>query len=314
MLVPLSNQVVFSQSDRLLVLQIEDEVTEPFAPFTGPVADLVVFLVVAAVVYTLGRVAVAPVVYRAVRTRNPANLTLATATETYFQLFLLVVATFVGIVSAGYGGVVFNTDSALVIAALTFSIGVAGQEVLGSLVSGFFLIIDPDFNVGDSISWPGGSGVVEAVDFRVTRVRTVDNETVTVPNTELTTNALTRPFGGGSYRLTERVAIGYDGDIERALLELRQIAAAFHRSDRQSTGTGADTRNPDARIIDLGTDSITVEAEFWLENPTQGNLTEVRSDFNRAVKRRFDEENVPIAPPAGRELSGSVTVAGDGGL
>ncbi len=313
MLVTRSNLVVLSQVDKLPVLQIEDEVTEPFAPFAGPLADLLLFLAVVVIVYTIGRAVVAPVVYRAVRARNPANLTLATATETYFQLFLLVVASFAGIVAAGYGGVVFNTDSALVIAALTLSIGVAGQEVLGLLVSGFFLIIDPDFNVGDSISWSGGTGVVEAVDFRVTRIRTADNATITVPNTELTTNALTRPFGGGSYRLTERVDIGYDSDVERALLELRQIAAAFHRSDRRSAKTGADTRNPDARIVDFGSDSITLEAEFWLDNPTQRNLTERRSDFNREVKRRFDEQGLPLAPPAGRELSGSVTVAKDGG-
>ncbi|WP_340101113.1 mechanosensitive ion channel family protein [Salinibaculum salinum] len=314
MLVPLSNQVVFSQSDRLLVLQIEDEVTEPFAPFTDPVADLVVFLVVAVVVYTLSRMTVAPVVYRAVRARNPDNRTLVTATETYFQLFLLVVASFVGIVLAGYGGVVFNTDSALVVAALTFSIGVAGQEVLGSLVSGFFLILDPDFNVGDSISWPGGNGVVEAVDFRVTRVRTVDNATVTVPNTELATNALTRPFGGGSYRLTERVHASHDIDIERALLELQQVAAAFHQSNRQSADVDVDTRSPDVRVVDLGADNITIEAEVWLDNPTQHDLTQVRSDFNREIKRRFDEEGIQLDPPSGRELSGSITVDGDRGV
>lgn len=314
MLVSLSNQADLPQSDRLPVLQLEDEVTEPFAPFADPLTDLAVFLVAVVVVYTFGRVVVAPLVHRAVRARNPDNLTLATATETYFPLFLLVLAAFVGIVFAGYGGVVFNTDSALVIAALTFSVGVAGQEVLGSLVSGFLLIIDPDFNVGDSISWPGGSGVVEAVDFRVTRVRTADNATVTVPNTELTTNALTRPFGGGSYRLTERVDIGYDGDVERALLELRQVAVSFHRSDREAAETGADTRNPDARVVDLGAESITVEAEFWLDNPAQGDLEDVRSDFNRAVKRRFDEQSVPLDPPAGSELSGSLTVAEEGSV
>lgn len=52
----------------------------------------------------------------------------------------------------------------------------AHAVVIGALISGLFLVADPDFNVGDWISWPGGEGVVEAVDFRVTRVRTVNNE------------------------------------------------------------------------------------------------------------------------------------------
>jgi len=86
----------------------------------------------------------------------------------------------------------------------------------------------------DRISWPEGEGVVEAVDVRVTRVRTPDNATINVPNTELTANALARPSGRESHRVTETVEIGYDGDTERALLELRPIAASFHWTGRRA--------------------------------------------------------------------------------
>ncbi|MFP4626664.1 MAG: mechanosensitive ion channel domain-containing protein [Natronomonas sp.] len=44
-----------------------------------------------------------------------------------------------------------------------------------------FLVADPDVNVGDLIEWPGGEGTIEVVDFRVTRVRTRDNETISIP-------------------------------------------------------------------------------------------------------------------------------------
>lgn len=303
----LSNRVVLSLSE-IPLLQVDEQVEDAFAPFSDPLADLLVFLVAFVFVYTVGHLLIRPIVLRVARARNRQNLTLVTAMETYVQVFFVVVAAFVGIVVAGYGGVVFNTDSAIVIAALTFTFGVAGQEVLGSLVSGFFLIADPDFNVGDWISWPGGEGVVEAVDFRVTRVRTPDNVTITVPNTELTTNALSRPYGRNSYRITEQVEIGYDGDVERALLELRHIAEAYHRTGESQATAGVDVPIPDARIVDLGAETITVEAELWILNPTSSDVVALRSDVRREIKRRFDEEALPLDPPAGRELSGSVTV------
>ena len=273
-----------------------------FAPYSQVVSEIVVFLVVTGLVYALGRLLVVPVVVRVVRSRNRNNPTLLTATETYLGVALVGIAIVVGLVGAGYGRVFINTDSAILIAALTFGFGIAGQEVFGSLISGFFLVADPDFNVGDWVSWANGEGVVEAVDFRVTRIRTPDNETITVPNTELTTNALTRPFGRDTYRVTERMFIAYSDDVEQALLELQQIAANYEGV--------MDDPAPQARILDLGADSVTVQAEFWIRDPGRSDVAELESDFRREVKRRFDEQGVTLGPPAGRELSGSVSVDG----
>jgi small-conductance mechanosensitive channel len=199
--------------------------------------------------------------------------------------------------------VLVNTDSAILIAALTFAFGVAGQEVFGSLISGFFLVADPDFNVGDWISWPNGEGHVEAVDFRVTRIRTPNNETITVPNTELATNPLRRPFGRETYRVTERTFVAYDDDVEQALLELQQVAANHEDV--------VDDPPPAARIVDLGPDNVTVQAEFWIADPVRINVAEIRSDFRREIKRRLDDEGLTLGPPAGRELSGTVRFDGD---
>ena len=237
------------------------------------VADLVLFGVVIAVVYLVGRLAVVPFLTGVVRARNRNNPTLVTATETYLAVVL------VG------------------------AFGVAGQEVFGSLISGFFLVADPDFNVGDWIAWPGGQGTIEAVDFRVTRVRTPDNETVTVPNTELTTNALIRPFGRDRYRITEQVHVDYAEDTEHALMELRQAAEA-------ADPVLADPA-PTARIVELGSGFVTLQAEFWVADPATSGLVDIRSDSRRRVKRRFDAEGMTLAPPTNQRLTGSVTVEGD---
>ncbi|WP_255196419.1 mechanosensitive ion channel family protein [Halorarius litoreus] len=277
-------------------------VPEPLQPYSQAATELFAFLLVAAVVYFVGRVAVVPLLLRGVRRRNRNNPTLLTATETYLQVLLVGLALLFGLVAAGYGDYLVDTDSAIVIAALTFALGVAGQEVFGSLISGIFLVADPDFNVGDWISWSGGEGTVEAVDFRVTRIRTPNNETITVPNTALTTNALTRPFGRDTFRVTEQVFVSYAEDTEHALMELQQVAANHDRVMEEPA--------PSARILDLGPDSITAQAEFWVDAPAREGIADLRSDFRRRVKRRFDEEALTLAPPSGQELSGEVSVKG----
>ncbi len=178
--------------------------TAQFAPpglFDGVVADqyadlargVLGFAVAAAVTYSLGRLVAVPLAVRVVAARNRNNPTIASAARTYVHALVIVIAGLVGIAGAGLWSLLTNLS--IVVAALTLVVGAASQDVVGSLTSGLFLVADPDFNVGDWIAWPGGEGIVEEIDFRVTRVRTPNNETITVPNTELTANALTRRTG-----------------------------------------------------------------------------------------------------------------------
>ena len=272
--------------------------TEVFSAYDQVFSELFWFLVGFGVVYLVGQTFLIPLLIRVVRRRNRNNPTIETAAETYLRVLFIGFATLTGIIAAGYGRVL--SDSAVIIAALTFALGIAGQQVFGSLISGMFLVADPDFNVGDWIEWPGGSGTVEAVDFRVTRVRTPDNETISIPNTELTTNAITRPYGRNRYRITEQASVAYYEDAERALLELQQIPATLEP-------VLADPA-PNARLVELGENAITIQAEFWIDDPRDRDLMTIRSDFRRAVKRRFDEEGITLAPPSAQLLSGEVTV------
>ena len=272
--------------------------TELVSAYDRVLSELFWFLVAFGGVYLLGRLVAVPFVIRVVRARNRNNPTIETAVRTYVRVALIGFAALTGVIAAGYGTVL--TDSAIVIAAITFVFGIAGQQVFGSLISGIFLVADPDFNVGDWIAWPGGEGTVEAVDFRVTRVRTPDNETVTVPNTELTSNALTRPYGRDTYRITETLYVAYDEDVERALMELRAVAT--------DTEPVLDEPAPNARVLELGENAITVQAELWVDDPGDRDVVTLRSDFRREVKRRFDEEGITIAPPSAQSLSGEVAV------
>ena len=282
----------------MVLEQIGGDLIGPFAGYEAFADRASGFFLGALAVYLIGRLLFLPGALRVVRARNRRNPTVLNAAETYLNIAILALAALAGVIGAGYGGVL--TSSAVVIAAITLVLGVAGQEVIGSLVSGLFLIGDPDFNVGDWIVWSGGEGVVETIDFRVTRVRTLDNETVTVPNTELTGNAIIRPYGRKRFRVTERVDVAYDDDAELALRELVEVA----RADDRVLADPA----PNARIVELAGESVGLQAEFWVEDPINRHLVEIRSDFRRRVKARFDEAGLTLGPLSTEELSGRVAV------
>jgi len=273
---------------------------DSISAYSQVLSELFWFVVGFGAVYAVSKFVLIPFATRVVRSRNRNNPTIETATKTYLRVVALGFATLTGIIAAGYGGIL--TESAIIIAAITFALGVAGQQVFGSLISGMFLVADPDFNVGDWIEWPGGEGTIEEVDFRVTRVRTPNHETVSVPNTELTNNTITRPYGRDRYRMTEQVYVAYSEDTERALLELQRIALSIEAV--------LDEPAPNTRVADLGENAITIQAEFWTDDPKDRDVPTIHSDFRRVVKRRFDEEGITLAPPSAQLLSGELTVTG----
>ncbi|MFB6106860.1 MAG: mechanosensitive ion channel family protein [Halobacteriaceae archaeon] len=256
------------------------------------------FLVAASLVVLGGRYVVEPTVSRAIRRRNRNNPTIREAIRRYLRLLTYVVALYAGLGAAGYGQ--FLGSSALVIAAGTLAVGVAGQTVIGSLVSGLVLVADPEFNVGNYIEWDGGEGEVRSITLRVTRVHTPGGKLITIPNQTLTSEAITRPYGRDRYRVVEHLGLAYGADVEAALDGLTDAA-------RGLDGVLADPR-PRAYVDDLGSDAVMVRVHYWVDDPRNRDVFAVRSAFARAAMDALDRADVTVSPPSKRDLQGRVAV------
>lgn len=254
------------------------------------------FLVGFGVTVLLGWFVVEPLVSRVVSRRNRGNPTIEEAISRYVRVVVVLVAFFVGAGVAGYGR--FLANSAIVIAAGTLAIGVAAQSVIGSLVSGMVLVLDPEFNVGNYIEWADAEGTILSITLRVTRVLSPNGELVTIPNTVLTSSAITRPYGRGRYRVVEHIGIAYEDDVDAAIEHLTAAAVEVE--------SVLDAPDPSAYVDEFASDAVVVRVHYWLENPRRQDLFRVRSEYARAVKRRLDEAAITISPPSKRELLGRI--------
>jgi small-conductance mechanosensitive channel len=252
-------------------------------------------------VVLLNRIFIQPVLERVLRQRNHNNPTLRNALLRYFQIVAIVIAILVGASVAGYGPVLGN--SALLISAIALAIGVAAQEVIGSLVSGIALVLDPDFNVGDYIEWPNGEGVVQSIALRTTRVETQNGELVTIPNTILTNNEISRPFGRGNHRVVQQFGVAYEDEIDEAIGHFKDVAA--------STDAILADPAPMVYVDELGGE-VTVRVHYWIENPGRQDILIVQSEYARRIKRRFENEGITIGPTSEIELSGRIGIDDSG--
>ena len=271
------------------------------AELAGPFADAVVgaaiFLVAFAVLYLVGKRVVLPVLNRVLNARD-----LDRHAKTPIRKLVWIVYLFIGVtVAFGVAGFDdFLRSLATIAAAATLAIGFAMQDVLKNFVAGVFIFTEKPFKIGDWIEWDDNTGVVEDISLRITRVRTFDNELLTVPNSQLTDNVVKNPVDANKLRLKFVFGIGYNDDVERATDIILEEARAHEEI--------MDDPEPSVRLTELGDSSVGLQSRIWIENPSRGDFVKTRGEYVKRVKARFDEAGIDIPYPH-RTLTGGIEVA-----
>jgi small conductance mechanosensitive channel len=274
-----------------------ESVASVLAKYSTLLWQLGEFLAVTAGLYVLGRFAVEPAVAW-VFGRKGLEPTIERALQRILRLGIVVGAVFVGAAAAGFGGVLGG--SALIVAALTLAVGFAAQDVISNFVAGVFIVQDRNFNIGDWIEWEGKAGFIDDIGFRVTRVRTFDNETITVPNTELATTSVTNRMSNDTLRITYSFGIGYADGIDEATRVLLDAAA-----DHDMILADPD---PSVRIVDLADSAVVLQARFWIEDPDREEFSETRSEYIQTVKERCEAAGIDLSTTDQHALSGELAV------
>ncbi|RQG90210.1 mechanosensitive ion channel family protein [Natrarchaeobius halalkaliphilus] len=266
------------------------------ATVAATVERLVLFVVAFLIVYAVGRFVVIPLLNRAFDRRDldrHARRPLVKITK--FGILFVALAAAFG--AADFGN--FLVSLAGIAAAGALAVGLAMQNVIRNFVAGVFIYVDKPFKIGDWIEWDDHAGVVEDISLRVTRVRTFDNELLTVPNSALTENVLKNPVDADTLRLKFVFGIGYDDDIERA------TEIIVEEGDRHPEIV--DDPGPSVRLTELGDSDVGLQSRFWIETPSRADFVRIKGEYVTAVKERFDEEGIDIPYPV-RTLEGDLAV------
>jgi small-conductance mechanosensitive channel len=278
----------------MAVAQISGEALGRYTTVLGQLGE---FALVAVALYLIGRVVVEPVVQWFFQ-RNQYEETLERAFEKILRVGITLGAAAIGAWAAGLTAVLGG--SALVFAALTLAVGFAAQDVLSNFVAGVFIVQDRNFNIDDWIEWNDRAGFIEDIGFRVTRIRTFDNETITVPNTELATTAVTNRMSNERLRISYSVGIGYGDDVTETV----RILTAAADDDENLLSEPA----PSGPATDLGPNAAVMQARPWISDPDREDFSVVRSQYIERIKRRCDAAGIDLSTTTQHDITGELAV------
>ena len=108
------------------------------------------------------------------------------------------------------------------------AIGLAAQNIVKDMLNGILILVEDQFNVGDTVRVAGLGGTVEAMTLRKTSVRDADGTLYVIPNSQITTVA---NLSLGYSLATVNVSVDYSADPDVVLGLLKGIAMDVRNSD-----------------------------------------------------------------------------------
>ena len=193
-----------------------------------------------------------------------------------YALLIFMIATNFGIESSSI---------AALIASAGVAVGLALQGSLSNFAGGILILLLKPFAVGDYIvvTQEGIEGTVKEIQIFYTKLATVDNQTVVVPNSILTSNSLTNVTARPERQLDLKVGIGYDSDLKKA----KKLIEDMLYSDSSVI------QDEDIKVFvdSLGASAVVIGLRAWVKTE---EYWATRWRLMEQIKLTFDAEGIEI--------------------
>lgn len=222
--------------------------------------------------------------FEAVLHRTPMQKSLIRITVRSLYRGIIIIITFIFVLSQ----LGVNVTAALAgVGVVGLAVGFAAQATIANVLSGFGIFIDHLFKAGDWVTIDGNYGEVASITLRTTKIRTLDNTFVSIPNSVVTSQSVTNYTEQGMVRVKAKVSIAYGESIHKAREVL--IAAA-----KQIEGIRANP-SPEVVVDELADSGVNLRVRIWIDNPRFEER--YRFILTEACKRSLDEAGISIPFP-----------------
>ena len=169
---------------------------------------------------------------------------------------------------------------------LGLAVGFGAQTLVKDVITGFFILLENQIRVGDTVTAAGCTGVVESVNLRTTVLRDYDGTTHIIPNSSITvvTNA-TRDWS----RALLDIGVAYREDIDRCETVLREVGASIEKDPAFAKKLAGSFEYPGVVKLD---DSAVVLRVLVKTQAHEGPA--VLRELRRRVKKAFDAAGIEI--------------------
>ncbi|MDO4190070.1 MAG: mechanosensitive ion channel [Bacteroidales bacterium] len=179
-----------------------------------------------------------------------------------------------------------TTSFAALLASAGVAIGMAMSGQMQNLAGGVLILLQKPYKIGDYIETNGIQGVVESVQIFTTRLKSLDNKVIIVPNGSISGSVLTNYSEQPLRRVDFSFGVEYGQDFEQAKLVLMRIIDADEHILK--------TPEPFIELGELADSSVNITVRVWCNS---ADYWTVFFDMNRKVYEIFNKEGIGFPFP-----------------
>ncbi len=180
------------------------------------------------------------------------------------------------------------TSLAVIFGLLSVGIGFGLQNITANFISGLIIMFERPITVGDRVDVNGIEGDVTEISIRSTKIRTLNNISIIVPNTQFVeNNVINFSHGDPTFRLDINVGVSYSSDLDTVLKALNEVANEHPKV----------MKNPkhQVHLTEFADSSWEMQLRVWIPNVKERYI--LRNEMHQAIVRKFEEYNIEIPFP-----------------
>lgn len=170
---------------------------------------------------------------------------------------------------------------------LGLAVGFGAQNLVRDVITGFFILFEDQYAVGEYVTLAGVTGIVEELGLRVTKIREFGGQLHIIPNgkIDMVTN-----FNRGAMQAIVEVGISYEENIDRAIDVLKKMSTVFAQKWSEDLLEGPDVLG----VVRFGESDIVLRVTARTKPLRQW---EIERQLRKNIKEIFDEEGIEIPYP-----------------
>lgn len=245
---------------------------------------LLLLMVAYAIIYPIGKKLISKILHSSTNKQKISEARVITLEKLLLNIYsYILIFIFITMIFS-----VFDLDIGPLIASagvVGLAIGFGAQGLVSDIVTGFFILLEKQIEVGEYVTTAGYDGIVEEIGLRTTQIRSFDGTLNFIPNRQL--EGISN-HSRGTMRALVDIGISYDDNIDFAMQILQDVCETFSTDERFVEGPQV------IGVQSLGSSDVVLRVIGHTQNMEQWQC---EREMRKAIKEAFDKNGIEIPFP-----------------
>ncbi len=167
---------------------------------------------------------------------------------------------------------------------LGLAVGFGAQNLVRDVITGFFILFEDQYQVGEYVTLAGVTGIVEEIGLRVTKLREFGGQLHIIPNGTISQVA---NYNRGAMLAQVEVGISYEENVDKATAVLKTMCQEFAKIWAEDLVEGPGVLG----VVRFGESEVVIRITCKTKAMRQW---EIERQLRKLIKETFDREGIEI--------------------